>query len=168
MAMNPTSFTPKSKNKISSLIVMIVIAVVLGLIAAIGIWQYLSKTQEKVKELTVTRAVVVASKKIPAGTKLVDADLAIKQLPAQAVPKDYPSSIESIKGRIVKTTLEVDEVITEGRLVGQGAAGGLPVIIPAGQRAITVRVNEVVGVGGFINPGDRIDILSTMKKIKVS
>ena len=164
MAVNPTSFTPKTKNKISSLVVMIVIAVVLGLIAAVGIWQYLQKTQQQVKELTVTRAVVVASKQIPAGKKLEDSDLAIKQLPAQAIPKDYPSSIESLKGRIIKSTIGAEEIITEGRLVGEGAAGGLPIVIPPGQRAITIRVNEVVGVGGFISPGDRVDILSILKK----
>ena len=164
MAVNPSSFTPKTKNKINSLVVMIIIAVVLGLIAAIGIWQYLNKTQQQVKELTVTRAVVVASKQIPAGKKLEESDLTIKQLPAQAVPKDYPSSIETLKGRLVMSTIDVDEVITESRLVGQGAAGGLPVVIPPGQRAITIRVNEVVGVGGFINPGDHVDILSVMKR----
>ncbi len=164
MAVNPTSFTPKTKNKISSLVIMIVIAVVLGLIAAIGIWQYLNKTQQKVKELTVTRAVVVASKQIPAGKKLEDSDLAIKQLPAQAVPKDYPSSIDSLKGRIVKSTIDADEVITQGRLVGEGAAGGLAVVIPLGYRAITIRVNEVVGIGGFISPGDHVDIISTLKR----
>ncbi|OGI08911.1 MAG: Flp pilus assembly protein CpaB [Candidatus Melainabacteria bacterium RIFCSPLOWO2_02_FULL_35_15] len=164
MAVNPTSFTPKTKNKVNSLVVMIVIAVVLGLIAAIGIWQYLNKTQQKVKELTVTKAVVVASKQIPAGKKIEESDLAIKQLPAQAVPKDYPSSIDSLKGRLVKGTISTGEVITEGRLVGEGAAGGLPVVIPAGYRAITIRVNEVVGVGGFISPGDHVDILSILKK----
>lgn len=164
MAVNPTSFTPKTKSKINSLVVMIIIAVVLGLIAAIGIWQYLNKTQQQVKELTVTRAVVVASKQLTAGKKLEESDLAIKQLPAQAIPKDYPSSIDSLKGRIVKSTIDTDEIITEGRLIGQGAAGGLPVVIPPGQRAITVRVNEVVGVGGFISPGDHVDILSILKK----
>ena len=164
MAVNPTSFTPKTKNKISALLVMIFIAIILGLIAAIGIWQYLNKTQQQVKELTITKAVVVASKQIPAGKKLEESDLAIKQLPAQAVPKDYPSSIETLKGRIVMSTIGTDEVITEGRLVGEGAAGGLPVVIPPGYRAITIRVNEVVGVGGFINPGDHVDILSVLKK----
>ncbi len=164
MAVNPTSFTPKTKNKISPLLIMIVIAVVLGLIAAIGIWQYLNKTQQQVKELTVTRAVVVASKQIPAGKKIEESDLAIKQLPAQAVPKNYPSSIETLKGRLVMGTIEADEVITEGRLVGEGAAGGLPVVIPPGQRAITIMVNDVVGVGGFISPGDRVDILSILKR----
>ena len=165
MAVNPTSFNPKTKSKIGPLVIMIVVAVILAFIAAFGIWQYLNKTQQQVKELTVTRAVVVAAKKIPAGTKLTEADLTTKQFPAQTIPKDYPESIDLIKGRIVKNTIEADEVITQARLVAEGAAGGgLPVVIPPGQRAITVRVNEVSGVGGFINPGDRIDILATLKR----
>ena len=164
MSINPTPLTPRTKNKISSLIVMASVAVILGLVAAGGIWQYLNQAQEKVKKLSVTRAVVVASMQIPAGTKLSDSDLAIKQLPEQTVPKDYPSSIESIKGRIVKTTIQPEEVITEARLVGQGAAGGLTVVIPPGYRAFTMKVNDVIGVGGFINPGDRVDIISILQK----
>ncbi len=67
MAVNPSPLTPKTKNKLNSLVVMTVVAVFLGLIAAVGIWQYLNKAQQQVKELTVTRAVVVAAKQIPAG-----------------------------------------------------------------------------------------------------
>ena len=164
MAINPTPFTPKTRNRLVPLVVMMFVAVVLGLTAAVGIWQYLSKTQQKVKELSVTRAVVVAAKQISAGTKLAETDLAIKQLPAQAVPKGYPSSIEQIKGRIVKNTLQTEEIITEGKLVGVGAVGGLPSVIPPGQRAITLMVNDVIGVGGFVNPGDRVDVLAIYKK----
>lgn len=164
MAINPQQFNPKTKSKFNSLIIMISVAACFGLFAAVGIWQYLAQTQQKVKELSITRAVVVASKKIPAGEKLTNDFLAIKQLPAQAIPKDYPSSIDSLKGRIVKTTILPDEIITESRLVGQGAAGGLPLIIPPGKRAITVKVDEVVGVGGFINPGDHVDFLAILKK----
>ena len=160
MSTNPTPLTPKTKSKFSSIIVMISIAGFLGLFAACGVWQYLSQTQKKVKELTVTRSVVVAKKEIKAGTKLTEADLAIKQLPAQAIPKDYPGSIDKVKDRIVKTTLQPEEIVIESRLVGQGAAGGLPIVIPAGQRAITIKVNDVIGVGGFISPGDRVDIIS--------
>lgn len=164
MAVNPTPLSPKTKNKLGSLVIMTSVAVVLGLVAAGGIWQYMNQAQQKVKELTVTRAVVVASKEIPAGKKLADEDLTIKQFPAQTVPKDYPAAKEAVKGRIVKNTLQADEVISESRLVGEGAAGGLPVVIPPGNRAITIKVNEVFGVGGFINPGDRVDVLSILTK----
>lgn len=163
MSMNPTPFTPKTRNKFIPLVVMMFVALVLGLTAAVGVWQYISSTQKKVKELTVTRAVVIATMAIPAGTKLSDVDLTIKQFPAQAIPKDYPNSIDQIKGRIVKSGIQAEEIITEARLVGQGAAGGMPVIIPPGQRAITIKVNDVIGVGGFVNPGDRVDILSVSK-----
>lgn len=164
MAINPPPLTPKTKNKINSLIIMISVASLCGLFAACGIWQYLAQQQQRVKELSVTRAVVVASKNIPAGTKLTEEFLTVKQLPAQTVPKDYPESIEGLKKRIVKTTILPEEIITESRLVGQGAAGGLPIIIPPGHRAITIKVDEVFGVGGFINPGDHVDIVAIIKR----
>ena len=164
MAINQPPINPKTKSKINPLILMTVGATFLGFIAAFGIWQYLSQTQQKVKELTVTRAVVVAAKQIQAGAKLTDQDLAIKQVPAQTIPKDYPSSPDALKGRVIRSTLEKDEVVTESRLIAEGAAGGLPMVIPQGHRAITIQVNEVIGVGGFVNPGDHVDILSVFNK----
>ena len=164
MAINQPPINPKTKSKINPLILMTVGATFLGLIAAFGIWQYLSQTQQKVKELTVTRAVVVAAKQIQAGAKLTEQDLAIKQVPAQTIPKDYPSSPDALKGRVIRSTLEKDEVVTESRLIAEGAAGGLPMVIPQGHRAITIQVNEVIGVGGFVNPGDHVDILSVFNK----
>ena len=159
-----TSFTPKIKGKFGPLVLMLVVSLVLGFVAAVGIWQYLNKAQQQVKELSVTRAVVVAAKQIPAGTKLTEKELAIKQVPLQAVPKDYPSSIVTIKDRVVKITIQPDEIISETKLVGKGSAGGMPLVIPPGYRAITLKVNEVIGVGGFVNPGDHVDILSILKK----
>ena len=164
MAINQPPINPKTKSKVNPLILMTVGATFLGFIAAFGIWQYLSQTQQKVKELTVTRAVVVAAKQIQAGAKLTDQDLAIKQVPAQTIPKDYPSSPDALKGRVIRSTLEKDEVVTESRLIAEGAAGGLPMVIPQGHRAITIQVNEVIGVGGFVNPGDHVDILSVFNK----
>ena len=164
MAINQPPINPKTKSKINPLILMTVGATFLGFIAAFGIWQYLSQTQQKVKELTVTRAVVVAAKQIQAGAKLTEQDLAIKQVPAQTIPKDYPSSPDALKGRVIRSTLEKDEVVTESRLIAEGAAGGLPMVIPQGHRAITIQVNEVIGVGGFVNPGDHVDILSVFNK----
>lgn len=164
MAINPEPLTPKTKSKLSSLVVMASIATLLGLIAAAGIWQYLTSTQETVRKLTVTRPVVVASKEIPAGTQLTEEYLTVKQLPAQTVPKDYPASVESIKGRVVRSIIKPEEIVNETRLVGVGGGGGLPFVIPPGHRALTIKVNEVTGVGGFVKPGDYIDLVSVVTK----
>lgn len=162
--MNPSPMSPDIKSKFNSLIIMVSVATVLGFLAAIGIWQYLSQTQKQVKELTVTRAVIVASKQIPVGTKITDEFIATKQFPANAIPKDYPDSVDNVLGKITRTTLEKDEIITTPRLVTEGAEGGLPMVIPKGYRAITIKVNEVSGVAGLIAPGDRVDILSVLNK----
>lgn len=143
---------------------MIIVAMMLALSAAFGIWRYLHHTEEVVKELTATRPVVVAAKQIKAGAKITSEDLTIKQMPRQSVPREYPDSVEPLIGRIVKGTIQPDEAVTDVRLVAKGTAGGLSVLIPEGQRAVTIKVTEVSGIGGFINPGDRVDILSVYKK----
>src|SRR3989338_5190273 len=154
MAINPEPLTPKTKSKVSPLVVMASIAILLGLVAASGIWQYLTHTQETVKKLTATRPVVVASKDIPAGTKLTEEFLAVKQLPAQTIPKDYPSTLESVKGRFVKNIIKPEEIITETRLVGQCGAGGLPFVIPPGHRALTIKAKIVGQITLALTPLD--------------
>ena len=163
MEVNPSSFSSKLKGKAGPLIIMASVAVILGLVAAVGIWQYLTKTQKQVKELAVKRDVVVSSQQLSAGTKLTAEDLAIKQLPAHAVPKDYPESKDILIGRILKNTIEADEVITASKLLQEGSAGGLPVVIPPGMRAISIKVNEVTGVSGFVKPGNYVDVLSILE-----
>lgn len=163
MVINQPQFTPKTKNKVSPVVLMGAFAVVLGLVAAIGIGQYLSKSQEQVKKLEVMKAVVVASHDIIPGSKLTEKDLTIKEFPAQTVPSDYPTAVNLIIGREVKNPILKEEVVTEAKLVPVSIASGLPTLIPPGMRALTIRVNEISGVSGFIKPGDFIDVLSIYK-----
>jgi pilus assembly protein CpaB len=71
---------------------------------------------------------------------------------------------DSLEGRVVNTTLMAGEPITEKRLAPLGSRAGLNALISPGQRAITVKVNEVVGVAGFALPGNYVDILVTFRK----
>jgi pilus assembly protein CpaB len=75
-------------------------------------------------------------------------------LPVKAVLKP-----EDVIGRGVTTTIYAGEPIVEARLAAKGAGGGLAAMIPSGMRAVAVRVNDVVGVAGFVVPGMRVDIL---------
>lgn len=163
MVINQPQFNPKTKNKISPIILMGAFAVGLGLIAAIGIGQYLMKSQEQVKSVQVMKAVVVASHDVLPGTKLTDKDLTIKEFPAASVPSDYPSAVNLIIGREVKNPILNEEVVTEAKLVPIVIASGLPSLLPPGMRAVTIKVNEISGVSGYIKPGDFVDILSIVK-----
>lgn len=161
MAINPTPFSPKtSKKKVNPLYIMLTIALFLGLTAAFGIWQYLNKTQKQVKEFTKTKAIVVAAKEIMSGEKITTEDLTLKEVPIQTIPEGSLENPTPIVGRIAKGTIGLNEILNETKLLAEGSAAGLPGIIPPGQRAITIKVNDVIGVGGFIKPGDRVDIIS--------
>ena len=142
---------------------MIAVALLLGTSAAVGIWKYLNNTQEEVKKLSATKSVIIATKEIKAGTKITKDNLGTKEIPVQTVIEGSSDSPGPFVERFAKSTFQKDEIITESRLVKKGSAGGLSILIPEGMRAITIKVNDVVGVGGFVNPGDCVDVLSVYK-----
>lgn len=107
------------------------------------------------------RDVVVAARALPVGVSLKPADLAVAQIPKDQFPKDGFSKIEELLDRPVVSSVLPNEPIREGRLALRGSGSGLSPIIPAGMRAASVRVNEVVGVAGFVLPGMRVDVLVT-------
>jgi len=106
----------------------------------------------------VTMQVVVASRNLDRGTVVHDADL--KAAPwAGALPIGALQKKEDVVGRGVIAAIFNGEPFQETRLAQRGAGGGLAAMIPPGMRAVAVRVNEVVGVGGFVVPGMRVDVL---------
>lgn len=105
-----------------------------------------------------TTLVFVASRNLPVGTLIRDPDL--KQVEwAGPVPANAILKREDIVGRGVVSNIYQDEPILETRLAPKGAGAGLAATIPPGMRAVAVRVNEVVGVGGFVVPGMRVDVI---------
>jgi pilus assembly protein CpaB len=103
--------------------------------------------------------VLVAARDIPLGSPLETA--MIQEIPwaAETLPTGAYSDTKLLEGRVVKTTLLRGEPILEGRLAPIGTKGGLSALISEGKRAITVRVNEVVGVAGFALPGNYVDVM---------
>jgi pilus assembly protein CpaB len=101
---------------------------------------------------------LVASRNLELGTIIKDSD--VRDTPwAGALPANAVLKREDIIGRGVTTTIYDGESIMENRLAPKGAGGGLAAMIPSGMRAVAVRVNDVVGVAGFVVPGMRVDIL---------
>jgi pilus assembly protein CpaB len=106
---------------------------------------------------TTTKA-LVASRNLELGAIIKDSD--VKDAPwAGALPTNAVLKREDIIGRGVTTTIYDGEPIVENRLAPKGAGGGLAAMIPSGMRAVAVRVNDVVGVAGFVVPGMRVDVL---------
>src|SRR5438270_2910570 len=107
-----------------------------------------------------TTRVIAAATDLKLGTVLRDADLTTVEI-LGTLPKGAIVKKETAIGRGVISNLYLGEPILESRLAAPGSGGGLAATIPPGMRATAVRVNEVVGVAGFVTPGMRVDVLIT-------
>src|SRR5512139_191824 len=97
--------------------------------------------------------VVIAAKELPVGLQIEATDLQVRKVPANQAPKGSFQKVEELVGRSVANTILSEEAVLEGRLAPKGSGAGLQAVIPPGMRAVTVRVNDVVGVAGFVLPG---------------
>jgi pilus assembly protein CpaB len=101
----------------------------------------------------------VAAVDVEIGAKLVPEMLRLVTWPAGNEPTGAFATIAMLDGRVVKTSLTKGEPILEGKLAPAGTQGGLSAVVAEGKRAMTVRVNDVVGVAGFALPGNFVDIM---------
>jgi pilus assembly protein CpaB len=145
--------------------IALVVAVFFGLIAAYGIYNFLSSQQKAADSLrAANQDIVVAGEDLPPGTTLNEE--AIKKglikttpWPKASIPVGAFSSPQQVIGKVNRVKILANEPILEGRLAGEGA--GLTVRLDPGKRALAFPVNEIVGVSGFIVPDDRVDIILT-------
>lgn len=107
------------------------------------------------------RDIVLAVRPLAVGTTVKPADIKIGKTPAAAFPKGAFSKPEEVIDRPVISNILMDEPVLEGRLAARGSGLGLAPVIPVGMRAVTVRVNDVTGISGFVLPGMRVDVLVT-------
>jgi pilus assembly protein CpaB len=131
-------------------------ALIFGLLAAISVTRYLSSAQAYTKSLN---RVAVAKVAIPLGTKIIPEQVMVVQFPPESTPDGAFESADKLTGRVSVTNIAPREPITEARLAPEGTAGGLSAVIPEGYRAMTVKVDDVVGISGFIMPGTLVDVV---------
>ncbi|HKP46908.1 MAG TPA: Flp pilus assembly protein CpaB [Pyrinomonadaceae bacterium] len=131
-------------------------ALLFGLLAAISVGRYLSSAQAYTKNLN---RVAVAKVAIPIGTKIIPEQVMVVQFPKESTPDGAFESPDKLAGRVAVTNIAPREPITEARLAPEGTAGGLSAVIPEGYRAMTVKVDDVVGISGFIMPGTLVDVV---------
>jgi pilus assembly protein CpaB len=105
--------------------------------------------------------VVVATGDLPVGSKIEDKDIKVVRFPSGDLPPHNYSQKSQVIGRGVVLPIAQGEFVLPVKLAGANAGYGMPSLIPPGMRAVSVRVNEVVSVAGFVQPGTRVDVLLT-------
>ncbi len=105
--------------------------------------------------------VVVAADDIQVGAKVQAQDVLVVTIPPAAVPPGAFSTTSKVLGRGAVMPVSKGEFILPSKLAALNAGAGLPSLIPQGMRAVSVRVNDVVSVAGFVQPGTRVDVLAT-------
>jgi pilus assembly protein CpaB len=139
------------------LVSVLIFALIVSAGATFLVYRLIS-SQMSIRAKPDTTQVILASRNLPVGTLIGELDVKSGEwsgpLPANAVVKK-----EDAIGRGVLATVYSGEPLVESRLAARGAGAGLSATIPPGMRAVAVRVNEVVGVAGFVVPGQRVDVL---------
>lgn len=136
------------------------VAVLVAAAATFGVWRVLQSAEARNRVATVP--VVVALRDIPEGSEIERDMLGTSTWPAQAMPAGAFSRIDSVMGRVTRVPVFKGEPIVPGRLAPLGTGPGLEVKISPGKRAMAVRINDVAGISGLIQPNSRVDVLVTM------
>lgn len=139
---------------------MIVLSLVAGLAAVLVAAQWLNGRAVQ------TIQVAVAARDIDLGSPLNATMVEMVGWPKDTVPSGSFDTSKALDGRVLKTNLVRGEPIVEAKLAPLGAKGGLSAVIKEGKRAVTVRVNEVVGVAGFALPGNYVDVMVNLTDTK--
>jgi pilus assembly protein CpaB len=135
-------------------IAMLVLSVVIGLGATIVAAGWIAQQGQ-----VASSKIVVAAGDIQLGSRLSAQMLTTVDWPSGSIPPGAVTKAEALEDRVVKTSVLRGEPILEAKLAPLGTKGGLSAVIPEGKRAMTVRVNDVIGVAGFALPGNYVDIV---------
>ena len=138
-----------------------VFALVTGLGTALLIARYMDKRGGG--QTVALSGVVVAAVDLPLAAKLKVEDLKVIEWPADHIPPGAMSDPKELVGRVLISRVLAQQPLLPGMLAAKNAGSGLAALIPSNMRAIAVRVDDVVGVAGFIHADDRVDVLVTMR-----
>lgn len=135
-------------------LLMIGVSITLALIAVLLASRWISQ-QGNIS----TSKVMVAAVEINLGTRITPELIRSADWPSGSVPKGSFADAKALDTRVTRVSLQRGEPLVEAKLAQPGASGGLSAVVAEGKRAMTVRVNDVVGVAGFALPGNFVDIL---------
>lgn len=139
-------------------LLMVGVSVLAGLLAIIFAARWVNE-----QTAIATRKVAVANVDLELGQQIKSEHVKLVDWPSGAVPSGAFSDADVVQDRVTRINLLRDEPILESKLAPIGMKGGLSAVIPEGKRAITVRVNDVIGVAGFALPGTYVDVIVSTK-----
>ncbi|MEZ8991085.1 Flp pilus assembly protein CpaB [Vibrio breoganii] len=147
-----------------TVIFLLILSVVFGLGAVMVAKQWMEgQNQPQVKVETVERhPIVIAAMDIPEGTVIEEKHLTKKQLEVAWQNSNQLKDASGLIGMVSKSDVFQGEIIHKSHFGGPNEGASLAVLIPEDKRAVTIRVNDVVGVAGFLLPGNKVDILNTV------
>lgn len=148
-------------NRTTRTLLVLLLAVGVAGIASFAVYRAVLRLPVRQVEVAQLQ-VAVAATAVPVGTILTKDMVKMVGWPASSPVAGSFTSPEGIVNRGAIVTIAENEPITETKLASKEAGGGLPPTIPAGMRAMSVKVNEVIGVAGFAVPGTRVDVLATI------
>src|SRR5215469_13620106 len=135
-----------------------VLALALGFVVSVSVYK---KIQSPGANSDSGADVIVAANDLQVGARVEEHDIRIIRIPSADLPPGAPRKRSDVIGHGVIVPISKGEFILPNRLAGENAGSGLPSLLPPGMRAVSVRVNEVVSVAGFVTPGTRVDVLLT-------
>ena len=149
-------------NRSTRTVVVMTVATIMATVASVGV--YLAIKRLGVREVEVAHTfVVVAAHDLPTGSRVADKDVRLVAWPSRNPVQGSFSAAKDVVDRGLITGISANEPLTETKLAPIGSGAGLPPSIPPGMRAMSVKVDEVVGVAGFVAPGTRVDVVVTLR-----
>jgi pilus assembly protein CpaB len=140
---------------------VLALAVTAGGVFAYGTYNYVQNLPKGQAPMP-TKPVVVAANDLDVGAEIQREDVRVVEWPQASMPQGAVANPDEVVGRGVVVPFVQNEPILAMKLADKDAGGGLPPAIPPGLRAVSVRVNEVIGVAGYVLPGTRVDVLATV------
>ena len=142
-------------------------ALLLGLVTSVLVVSWLQNEKNRLMAaplpLTKNVQVLVANADLPWGTKLVPEMMQLQEFPAGAIPEGHFTTPDAIRDRVLLVDVKKSELLMESKLAPVGATGGVAAVTDPDKRAMSVKVDDVIGVAGFIKPADRVDVMVTIE-----
>jgi len=144
------------------------LALVLGLVTSILVFSWLQNEKNRLMAAPIPLSknvqVLVANGDLTWGTKLTPEMLQLQEVPPGVIPEGHFTSQEAIKDRVLLVNMKRNELLLESKLAPLGTTnGGVAAVTDPNKRAMSVKVDDVIGVAGFIKPNDRVDVMVTIE-----